>query len=78
MKRLDINQKQGDDARMDDLLTLREVMRELRCGHRVVTRMIERGDLTPMKWGLYPKFRREEVEQVKRGRATNETNVSEV
>ena len=63
---------------MNDLMTLREVMRELGCGYRVLRKMIERGDLTPVRWGDYPKYRREEVEQIKRGRATDEADMHEV
>lgn len=52
---------------MKDLLTIREVMHELGAGYHTVLKMVERGDLHPVPWGTHPKYRREEVERVKRG-----------
>lgn len=56
---------------MEDLMTITEVMKYLKAGYRTVKLMIAREELTPVPWAEGFKYRREEVERIRRGDATN-------
>jgi len=56
-----------DPPRPDDLLSLDDVLKELKIGFLTAKRMIARGQLHEVPWGLYPRFRRSEVEKIRRG-----------
>lgn len=71
-KTVDNRSPSKDAPAMNDLMSIREVISYLHVSYYTVRAMIDRGDLTPVPWSSrYVKFRRSEVDRIKRGEHAN-------